>query len=171
MIFVCSMGDLFHEDVPFDFIREVFSVMSMSTQHVFQVLTKRSERLAEFAAGIQWPSNVWAGVTVENDKVKYRIDDLKKVSAPVRFLSIEPLISSLGKLELSGIDWVIVGGECGTSDRPMEKEWVDSIKDQCLQTKTPFFFKQWGGFNKKKNGRLLDSRTYDEMPFYYDQTK
>ncbi|WP_265823545.1 DUF5131 family protein [Geovibrio ferrireducens] len=167
MVFVCSMSDLFHKDVPYEFTREVFSVMRIANQHIFQVLTKRSDRLAEFASLIKWPSNVWAGVTVENHRVINRIDDLKKVDAPVKFLSVEPLIGALGSINLNGIDWVIVGGESGHGARPMKKEWVDEIKEQCFKTNTPFFFKQWGGVDKKKAGRQLDSRTYDEMPLVF----
>ncbi|PLX70389.1 MAG: hypothetical protein C0602_06145 [Denitrovibrio sp.] len=167
MVFVCSMSDLFHEDVPFDFIKQVFSIISVADNHTFQVLTKRSDRLAEFAESINWPSNVWAGVTVENAKYKYRINDLNRVNTPVRFLSIEPLIAPVGSLDLSFIDWVIVGGESGPKARPMEKAWVDEIKLQCQKSNTPFFFKQWGGVNKKKAGRMLDSRTYDAMPLAF----
>jgi len=167
MVFVCSMSDLFHKDVPFEFIDKVFSIMRVADNHTFQVLTKRSDRLAEYAERVKWPNNVWAGVTVESFKYKYRIDDLRTINAPVRFLSIEPLIDSVGLLNLNDINWVIVGGESGPKARPMEKAWVEDIKDQCKKYKVPFFFKQWGGVNKKKAGRKLNSRTYDEMPFVY----
>lgn len=164
MVFVCSMSDLFHTDIPFAFIEKVFEIMEKAEHNIFQILTKRSERLAEFARQIHWPSNVWAGVTVESYKYKYRIDDLRTINAPVRFLSIEPLISSMGKINLQNIDWVIVGGESGYNARHMEKTWVEEIKNQCASSHTPFFFKQWGGVNKKKSGRELDSKTYNEMP-------
>lgn len=164
MVFVCSMSDLFHKGVPFDFIDKVFFTMRHAENCTFQVLTKRSERLAEYAQQIKWPSNVWAGVTVESSKYKNRIDDLRNVDAPVRFLSIEPLLDNVGILNLSEIDWVIVGGESGPKARPVEKEWVEGIHRQCLNMGVPFFFKQWGGVNKKKAGRELNHKTYDEMP-------
>lgn len=164
-IFVNSMSDLFHKDVPLTFIKRVFATMKAADWHTFQLLTKRSERLAELAGEIEWPKNVWMGVSVEDRRVLKRVDDLCKVPAAVRFLSIEPLIADLGEdLKLEGIDWVIVGGESGPHSRPMEKAWVRAIRDQCRKSKTPFFFKQWGGKRKKLTGRDLDGRTWDQMP-------
>jgi protein gp37 len=164
VIFVNSMSDLFHEDVPVDFILRVFDVMQRSHWHLFQVLTKRSARLAEMAPLLPWPGNVWIGVTVESTEYVDRIDDLRSVSAAVRFLSLEPLLAPLPGLDLEGIDWVIVGGESGPGARPMAEAWALDIRDQCHRAGVPFFFKQWGGKNKKKAGRLLDGRTWDQMP-------
>jgi len=164
IIFVNSMSDLFHDEVPLDFIQAVFSTMQRASWHRFQILTKRSARMAEIAPVLTWPDNVWMGVTVESAAYKYRIDHLRETPANVRFLSLEPLLSPLGTLNLDGIDWVIVGGESGPGARPMREEWVLDIKRQCSATHTPFFFKQWGGVNKKKNGRLLEGRTWDETP-------
>jgi protein gp37 len=163
-IFVNSMSDLFHEEVPFDFIRKVYAVMEKATWHRFQILTKRSERLAELANQLPWPENVWMGVTVENGDYSYRIDHLRSVHAAVKFLSLEPLLGPVRNLNLKGIDWVIAGGESGPGARPMKEEWVRDVLLQCRAQAAPFFFKQWGGTNKKKAGRLLDRRTYDEMP-------
>ena len=163
-IFVNSMSDLFHEDVPFDFIRRIFSVMESASWHRFQILTKRSKRLAECATALTWPDNVWIGVTVENNDFTYRIDHLRSIDAVVRFLSLEPLIGPVQDMNLTGIDWVIVGGESGPGARPMKAEWARNILHQCRTVGVPFFFKQWGGTNKKKTGRLLDGKTYDEMP-------
>lgn len=164
MIFVNSMSDLFHKDVPLEFIQEVFDVMRQANWHTFQVLTKRAERLLEIDPQIEWPENVWMGVSVENGSYTSRIDCLRQTHAKVKFLSLEPLLGPLTNLNLTGIHWVIVGGESGPRARPLEREWVTAIRDQCLDTKTPFFFKQWGGVNKKKNGRELENRTWDEMP-------
>lgn len=164
IIFVNSMSDLFHKDVPLSYIQKVFAVMRQAHWHQFQILTKRSERLRELAPQIDWPVNVWMGVSVENEAYQYRIDDLRQTQAHIRFLSLEPLIGSLPNLDLSDIHWVIVGGESGPKSRPIEKEWVTDIRDQCLVQNVPFFFKQWGGTNKKKTGRELDGRTWDEMP-------
>jgi len=164
MIFVNSMSDLFHEDVPFEFIDRAFSVMVRAHWHVFQVLTKRSERLVDLNKRILWPENVWMGVSVENEQYKYRINDLLRTDAQVKFLSLEPLIGPLPGLNLDGIDWVIVGGESGPGSRPIKEEWVREIRNQCECAKAPFFFKQWGGINKKRKGRLLDGRTWDEVP-------
>jgi len=164
MIFVNSMSDLFHKDVPEDFIQQVFSVMRQAHWHTFQVLTKRAERLLELDGEIDWPDNVWMGVSVENQDYTFRIDLLRQTRARVKFLSLEPLLGPLPHLELDGIHWVIVGGESGPKARPLEREWVTEIRDQCLTQKVPFFFKQWGGTNKKKTGRLLDGRTWDEWP-------
>lgn len=164
LIFVNSMSDLFHKDVPDDYISRVFQTMRDCPQHTFQVLTKRSSRLAVVANRLQWPSNVWMGVSVENAKTVHRIDDLRTVPAAVRFLSVEPLIGPLGRINLSGIHWVIVGGESGSGARKMERAWVDAILTQCRAASVPFFFKQWGGVRKDLTGRLLDNKTYDEMP-------
>jgi protein gp37 len=163
-IFVNSMSDLFHEKVPLDYIQKVFTTMRQAHWHHFQVLTKRSDRLAALSSKIDWPSNVWMGVSVENKKMLKRIDDLRHVPAAVRFLSVEPLLERLGRFSLEGIDWVIVGGESGPGARTMEEDWVMDIRDQCVRKGTPFFFKQWGGVFKKKEGRELDGRTWDEMP-------
>ena len=165
IIFVNSMSDLFHKDVSDDFIMRVFDVMQRANWHTFQVLTKRSERLAQIAPKLTWTNNVWIGVSVENEDYQYRIDHLRTVSnASVRFVSFEPLISPMGQVNLDNINWVIVGGESGPHARPIQKEWVDEIKEQCLLQNIPFFFKQWGGVNKKKTGRLLDGKIWDEMP-------
>lgn len=164
VVFVNSMSDLFHEDIPLYFIKKVFKVMNENPQHVFQVLTKRSERLREVHSELKWTHNIWMGVSVENDKVRGRIDDLVSTNARVKFLSCEPLIGALSNLTLDKIDWVIVGGESGHRPRPMNPDWVIDIQEQCESKGVAFFFKQWGGFNKKKNGRELNGRTYDEMP-------
>jgi protein gp37 len=164
MIFVNSMSDLFHEDVPMEFIRKVFDVMSRTSQHHYQVLTKRAERLAEISAMLPWPDNVWMGVSVEDNNYTYRIDLLRHIPAHVKFLSIEPLLGPITKLDLRGIDWVIVGGESGPRARSMEHEWVVQIRNQCMTAGVPFFFKQWGGNNKKKAGRTLEGRTWNQMP-------
>jgi len=166
-VFVNSMSDLFHKDVPQDFILSVFNVMEKAYQHRFQVLTKRSKRLAKLSAELPWPENVWMGVSVENSDYIHRIDDLRSTGAKTKFISIEPLLGPLPRLKLQGIDWVIVGGESGPRSRTMEKAWVLEIRDQCLDAEVPFFFKQWGGWNKKKNGRLLDGRIWDQMPITY----
>lgn len=163
-IFVNSMSDLFHEDVPDKFITRVFNIMEQASWHQFQVLTKRSERLKQLSVKLPWPDNVWMGVSVENEDSIYRIDDLRFVPSSVRFLSLEPLIGQLGKLDLHNVDWVIVGGESGPKARPIKTEWVLDIKAQCKEQHVPFFFKQWGGTNKKKAGRLLEGTTWDEMP-------
>ena len=164
MIFVNSMSDLFHQDVPLEFILRVFDVMRQASWHTFQVLTKRSERLLELDREIQWPSNVWMGVSVESEKYIYRIDDLRQTRACTKFLSLEPLLGPLPNLDLRGINWVIVGGESGPGARPIEEGWVIDIKNQCRKVRVPFFFKQWGGINKKRAGRILQGRTWDEMP-------
>jgi protein gp37 len=164
IVFVNSMSDLFHKDVPFEFIKKVFEVMNDNPQHVFQILTKRSDILLKYDAELEWGHNIWMGVSVENMKVVKRIDDLVKTKARVKFLSCEPLIGSLNNLKLNGIDWVIVGGESGRHPRPMNEDWVLDILEQCKKSKIKFFFKQWGGTNKKKTGRELLNRTWDEMP-------
>ncbi len=164
-IFVNSMSDLFHEDVPDSFIESVFDVMRRAHWHTFQVLTKRSSRLADLGKELAWPSNVWAGVSVENAAVLDRVTDLRSLTAPtVRFLSVEPLLGPLNKLELEGIDWVIVGGESGPGARPMDVEWVRPIRDACVAEDVPFFFKQWGGPNRKLTGRVLDDRLWSQSP-------
>lgn len=163
-IFVNSMSDLFHKDVPLDFILKVFNVMREARWHQFQVLTKRAERLEELNKDIEWPENVWMGVSVENNDYKNRITHLQNTNAKVKFLSLEPLLGPLSNLNLDGINWVIVGGESGPGARPITQAWVTEIRDQCLTAKVPFFFKQWGGFQKKKAGRLLEGRTWDQMP-------
>ena len=164
MIFVNSMSDLFHEDVPEAFIAEVFDTMVAAHWHTFQILTKRAGRLAEIAAGLPWPINIWMGVSVESPRYVHRIERLRGVPAAVRFLSIEPLLAPIPSLPLTGLDWVIVGGESGPGARPMEADWVREIRDRCVGSGVPFFFKQWGGVRKGRNGRLLDGRTWDEMP-------
>jgi protein gp37 len=164
LIFVNSMSDLFHPDVPLEFIQQVFATMAECSQHTFQILTKRSERLRQLAPEIDWPGNVWMGVSVEDSRVLSRIDDLRKVPAAVRFLSCEPLIGSLAGMNLRDIHWVIVGGESGFGARKMNIEWVREIFQACRKQDVPFFFKQWGGVRKDLTGRLLRGRTYDEMP-------
>lgn len=163
MIFVNSMSDLFHTDVPLDFIVKVFNSMRQAHWHTFQVLTKRAERLAELAPGIEWPDNVWMGVSVENQTYASRSDFLRKVPAKIRFLSVEPLLGPV-ELDLDGIHWVIVGGESGPGARPIAEEWVDKIRKDCENSSVPFFFKQWGGKRKKVAGRKLHGRTWNEMP-------
>ena len=163
-IFVNSMSDLFHKDVPLEFIQRVFGVMHQANWHRFQVLTKRSERLLELAPQLTWTSNIWMGVSVENAEYTHRIDHLRQTGAQIKFLSLEPLLGPLSNLNLKGIDWVIVGGESGPGARLMNPSWVTEIRDQCLAAEVPFFFKQWGGTNKKRSGRLLEGRTWDEMP-------
>jgi protein gp37 len=165
-IFVNSMSDLFHEDVPTEFIERVFDVMRRAPQHEFQLLTKRASRMAEIAPSLSIPENVWMGVSVESTKYTARIDDLRRVSAKVRFLSVEPLLGPIAALNLRGIHWVIVGGESGPGARAMPPEWVRAIRDRCLDAKVPFFFKQWGGVRKHTTGRVLDGRTWDEMPYH-----
>ncbi len=164
-IFVNSMSDLFHEAVPLDFIRAVFETMNRASQHNFQVLTKRSERLREISNELTWTDNIWMGVSVELGDYEFRINDLRATQAAIKFLSLEPLLGSLNSVSLSNIDWVIVGGESGPGARSMEKAWVREIRDKCIAQELPFFFKQWGGFNKKKNGRMLDDRIHDAFPF------
>jgi protein gp37 len=164
MIFVNSMSDLFHKDVPTDFIHQAFRVMGRADWHRFQVLTKRSRRLRELAPTLGWAENIWMGVTVESADYLFRVDDLRATSAAIRFLSLEPLLGPLPDIDLDGINWVIVGGESGPGARPIDPEWVLDIRDQCARGEVPFFFKQWGGMHKKRAGRELNGRTYDEMP-------
>jgi protein gp37 len=163
-IFVNSMSDLFHEGISIKFIKEVFKTIKAAHWHTFQLLTKRSGRLKELAIELEWPKNLWMGVSVENQRVLQRVKDLQKVPAKVRFLSVEPLLEEIPNLPLKGIHWVIVGGESGPGARPIHSEWVTGIRDQCLVAKVPFFFKQWGGVFKKRQGRLLEGRQWDEMP-------
>lgn len=164
MIFVNSMSDLFHEDVPLSFIRSVFDVMARASWHTFQILTKRSGRLRNLCHLLPWPDNVWMGVSVEAREFVPRVDALRKTPAKVKFVSFEPLLGPMGTLDLTAINWVIVGGESGPGARPMSVRWVESIRDQCSVAGVPFFFKQWGGANKRKAGRLLEGRTWDELP-------
>lgn len=163
MIFVNSMSDLFHEEVPLEFIKSIFQTIKSAPQHTFQALTKRAERLSELAPELDWPENLWMGVTVECQSCAPRIDHLRTVPAAVKFLSVEPLIGPLD-ISLAGVDWVIAGGESGPKARPMDIEWIRVLRDNCIATDTPFFFKQWGGVNKKRAGRVLDGRTWDEFP-------
>jgi protein gp37 len=163
-IFVNSMSDLFHENVPLDYIKEVFNLMRRADWHQYQILTKRSDRLLELAPSLDWKPHIWMGVSVESEEYAFRIDHLRCTGARVKFLSLEPLLGPLPNLDLRGIDWVIVGGESGPRARPMDSHWVRNIHNQCLRSKVPFFFKQWGGPAKKRAGRLLDGRTWDEMP-------
>jgi protein gp37 len=164
LVFVNSMSDLFHEDVPPDFIERVFATMVATPQHRFQVLTKRPERVLALTRHLTFAANIWMGVSVENSDYLWRVDDLHSIPAPVRFLSIEPLLGPLPDLDLAAIDWVIVGGESGPGARPMRPEWARAIRDRCIATATPFFFKQWGGVQKSRAGRLLDGRTWDQLP-------
>jgi protein gp37 len=165
-IFVNSMSDLFHEDVPTDYIKRVFDVMGRAHWHQYQVLTKRSDRVFELSKGLNWAPQIWMGVSVETENYTYRIDDLRKTAAHVKFLSLEPLLGPLGKLNLRSIDWAIVGGESGPGARPVDPDWVTEIRDQCVKAGVPFFFKQWGGVQKSRTGRTLEGRTWDEMPAY-----
>ena len=164
LIFVNSMSDLFHKNVPLEYIQKVFSVMNNNPQHVFQVLTKRAYRLVDISDKVTWSKNIWLGVTVESDACKDRIQYLSRIPAKIKFISFEPLLNDVGVLDLNGIDWAIIGGESGWRARPMQESWVVGIKDQCEQQNVMFYFKQWGGTNKKKTGRLLFARTWDDMP-------
>lgn len=163
-VFVNSMSDLFHPEVPFEFIQKVFEVMNNTPQHTYQVLTKRAERLYELQEHLNWTKNIWMGVSIEDERVVDRIDFLRETNAAIKFLSCEPLIGPLKNMNLHNIDWVIVGGESGRKSRPMDEEWVWDIKFQCQEQEVLFFFKQWGGKNKKKAGRILAGNIYDEMP-------
>jgi protein gp37 len=165
MIFVNSMSDMFHAKVPREFILQAFDVMRRAHWHRFQVLTKRADRLANLSGELPWANNIWMGVSVESESYTYRIDHLRETGASIRFLSLEPLLGPLDNLRLDGIDWVIVGGESGPGARLMDPEWVISIRNQCVESGVPFFFKQWGGVWKKKFGRTLEGRTWDQMPF------
>ncbi len=164
LIFVNSMSDLFHEDVPLEFIRQVFDVMNRCPQHTFQVLTKRPEVAAEYSAALEWAPNIWMGTSIESAEYAERVANLRRTGAAVKFLSVEPLLGPIPRLPLEDVDWVIVGGESGPSAREMKPDWVRQIRDRCLARRVPFFFKQWGGINKKLTGRELDGRTWDEMP-------
>ena len=164
MIFVNSMSDLFHEVVPDEYIKKVFATMVKADWHIFQILTKRAERLVKLAPQLPWPSHVWQGVSVESQAHINRVTALQKVPATVRFLSVEPLLGPIGNLPLNGVHWVIVGGESGPRHRPIKPEWVREIRKQCLTAEVPFFFKQWGGRTAKSGGRILDGRTWDQMP-------
>ena len=164
IVFVNSMSDLFHEDVTLDHIRAIFQVISLSKQHIFQVLTKRSKRLLELAPKLHWPNNLWMGVTVESSEYLNRIPDLRLVPAALRFISFEPLLSSIQNVDLSGISWAIVGGESGPGARPMMTDWAQGLRDQCLSAGVPFFFKQWGGFRKNSKAPRLDGRIWNQMP-------
>ncbi len=164
LIFVNSMSDLFHKEVPVSFVQQVFAVMNQCPQHQFQILTKRADRLEKISQQVRWTNNIWMGVSVENKHYTNRINHLLNTKAKIKFLSLEPLLGPLKKLKLKGIDWVIVGGESGPKARPIQPEWVLEIRDQCIAQEVPFFFKQWGGVRKHKTGRLLEGRTWDEMP-------
>jgi protein gp37 len=164
VIFVNSMSDLFHKDVSLSYIQQCFAVMAEASQHTFQILTKRADRVAELSAELPWPKNVWMGTSVESVDYVHRVRSLQRVPAHVRFLSVEPLLGPIPRLPLRNIHWVIVGGESGPGARPMQECWVAQIRDQCVTKGVPFFFKQWGGVNKKRTGRLLEGRTWDEMP-------
>lgn len=166
-IFVNSMSDLFHEAIPDDFIKQVFDVMAKADWHVFQILTKRAKRLEALAAQLPWPENIWQGVSVESEEYTWRIRHLQEVPAAVRFISVEPLLGPISRLPLKGINWVIVGGESGPRFRVAQPIWVRSIRDQCLRTKVPFFFKQWGGFTSKAGGRQLDGRLWSQLPMIH----
>ncbi|PIP72505.1 MAG: hypothetical protein COW89_06055 [Nitrospinae bacterium CG22_combo_CG10-13_8_21_14_all_47_10] len=163
-IFVNSMSDLFHKDVKKEFIQKVFDVMNRAPWHNFQVLTKRAERLAELSDRLPWSKNIWMGVSIENDEYKSRIDCLRYTDANVKFISFEPLIGAVGKVNLKKIDWAIVGGESGPGARYMDPQWATDLRDQCVKQKVPFFFKQWGGINKKKTGRKLEGKYWNQMP-------
>jgi protein gp37 len=163
-VFVNSMSDLFHKEVPLDFIQRVFTTMNKCPKHQFQVLTKRAELLEHYSSELVWTPNIWMGVSVEDQRVQYRIDHLRRCGAHVKFLSLEPLLGPLPNIDLTGIHWVIVGGESGRNPRPMKEEWVEDIRQQCVQASVPFFFKQWGGPNKKAAGRTLNGEVYSEMP-------
>ena len=163
-IFVNSMSDLFHEDLSFEIIERIFKVMKKAYWHTFQVLTKRSHVLLEYNKHLNWPNNIWMGVTVESYHHIKRVSDLSKTDARIKFISFEPLLSAIGTVDLRFIDWVIAGGESGPGARLVREEWIAEIRDQCIEQNIPFFFKQWGGFHKKKNGRLLEEREWNEMP-------
>ncbi len=171
LVFVNSMSDLFHKEVPFSIIQEAFQVMGKNHRHQFQILTKRSDRLVEVSHDLNWHSNIWMGVTVENADYMFRVEDLRKTGAKIKFISFEPLLAALPKLDLSEIHWAVVGGESGPRTRPMKEEWVKNIRNHCVSARVPFFFKQWGGFNKKKAGRLLEGRHWDQMPKFGPNTK
>jgi len=164
VIFVNSMSDLFHEEIPVEFIRQVFDVMRTAHWHVFQVLTKRHERLSSMAVDLDWPPNVWMGVSIENRRFVHRADHLRQVPAAVRFISAEPLLGTLEGLDLAGIHWLIAGGESGAKHRPVQAAWVRDLRERCVAEGVPFFFKQWGGARSKSGGRLLDGALWSQMP-------
>lgn len=164
IVFVNSMSDLFHKDIPSTYIKRVFQTMNRAGHHTFQVLTKRADRLEQLSPELTWTDNIWMGVSVEDVKATHRIPHLLNSGAKTKFLSVEPLLESIPELPINGIDWVIVGGESGHRPRPVDPTWVRDIRDRCLQSNVPFFFKQWGGRNKKKAGRILDGQTWDQMP-------
>jgi protein gp37 len=164
VVFVNSMSDLFLQEIPDEFIKNTFQIMNQAHWHTFQILTKRADRLATISSELNWTENIWMGVSIENRDYLSRVNDLRKTRAKIKFLSIEPLLGPIPNLDLSDIDWVIVGGESGPGSRPMKEEWVLEILEQCQESRVPFFFKQWGGVQKKKTGRLLLGRTWDEMP-------
>ena len=166
MVFVNSMGDLLHEKVPLDFIQKCFEVMNKKTEHVFQILTKNAKRLEKINSKVTWTENIWMGVSIENNDYNWRSDYLRNTNAKVKFISFEPLLASVNKCNLNEIDWVIVGGESGPKARPMKKEWVIEIRNKCVEKDIPFFFKQWGGFHAKANGRELDGEVWDQRPVY-----
>ncbi len=168
VVFVNSMSDIFHQDISDSYIKKIFHVMNENPHHIFQVLTKRPERLPEIESKVKWSHNIWLGVTVESNKHMDRICYLQDSPARTRFISFEPLLSPIEKMNLSTVDWAIVGGESGPKARPMEKAWVESILHQCKEQDVAFFFKQWGGKNKKKNGRLLNGREYNQMPIFLE---
>jgi len=163
-IFVNSMSDLFHDEVPTTYIKQVFGVMKRAHWHQFQVLTKRSERLLDLNRVLRWQPQIWMGVSVERDDYLFRVEHLRRTGAAIKFLSVEPLLGPLHNLELRGIDWVIVGGESGPHARPLDPAWVQEVRDRCAAARVPFFFKQWGGVFKSRTGRILDGRKWDEMP-------
>ena len=171
LAFVNSMSDLFHDAVDVGFIRSVFEVMNRHPQHTFQVLTKRPDRAVALDHDLHWTSNVWLGTSIENERRLDRLETVRRTSARTKFLSLEPLLGPLSGLDLSGIDWVIAGGESGPGARPMDPDWVRQIRDLCVARRVPFFFKQWGGVNKKRAGRLLDGRTWDQMPIVLKASK
>jgi protein gp37 len=171
LIFVNSMSDLFHKDVPLSFIQKIFTVMRQADWHIFQILTKRSERMASLASKIDWPENVWAGVTVESADYYDRLDDLRSVPAALRYVSVEPMLGPMPDFPLDGIDWIILGGESGPGARPIEKRWVVDMKNRCKKNDVPFFFKQWGGTNRQETGCLLDGKYYHEMPKIDNQSR
>jgi len=164
IIFVNSMSDLFHEKIPDYFIARIFDIMNRASWHRFQILTKRSDRLRRMSPDLPWTDNIWMGVTVEDRKCAFRIEHLRKTRASIKFISMEPLLEPIAELDLIGIDWVIVGGESGPGARPLNEDWVMDIKEKCQTSNIPFFFKQWGGINKKKSGRLLEGRLWNQMP-------
>jgi protein gp37 len=164
IIFVNSMSDLFHEKIPDDFIARIFDIMNRAFWHRFQILTKRSDRLSRMSPALPWADNIWMGVTVEDRKCAFRIEHLRKTRASIKFISMEPLLEPMAELDLMGIDWIIVGGESGPGARPLNEDWVMDIKGKCQTSNIPFFFKQWGGVNKKKSGRLLEGRLWNQMP-------